>query len=355
MSEEPLVSIIINNYNYARFLLEAIDSALCQTFQLTEVIVVDDGSTDQSPDMICGYGKRVTSILKKNGGQASALNAGFAASRGDLVIFLDADDILLPHAVQQVVDSFRADTALVKVQYRMEVIGEDGQRTGVIKPACHIPMPGGDLRRQELLFPFDLAWQPTSGNVIASRTLRQIFPIPEYDYGCVGADWYLSHLTPLFGPVRSLDKVCALYRVHTLNNYELTRSTLDLGHVRQTILYSDHTVKYLKKFADQLGLPERPQDILSVSYMANRLISFKLESEHHPIAGDTLWKVLRLSAIAISRRFDVSWSMKCLFGLWFTLIILAPKSMARWLSEVFLFPEKRKRLNSLLGAMHRSS
>jgi glycosyltransferase involved in cell wall biosynthesis len=90
-----LVSIIINNYNYGHFVSEAIDSALNQTYSQIEVIVVDDGSTDNSRKIIASYEHRITSILKENGGQASALNAGFAATQGDIICFLDADDIFL--------------------------------------------------------------------------------------------------------------------------------------------------------------------------------------------------------------------------------------------------------------------
>ena len=72
-----LVSIIVNNYNYQRFLTEAIDSALKQTYCNTEVIVVDDGSTDGSLEIIASYGRRIIPLLKGNGGQNSALNAGF--------------------------------------------------------------------------------------------------------------------------------------------------------------------------------------------------------------------------------------------------------------------------------------
>ena len=78
----PLVTIVVNNYNYARFLAEAIDSALAQTYAALEVVVVDDGSTDESREIIAQYGGRVIPVLKDNGGQASAFNAGFAAARG---------------------------------------------------------------------------------------------------------------------------------------------------------------------------------------------------------------------------------------------------------------------------------
>src|SRR5215213_900396 len=96
MKTEPLVSVIIDNYNYGRFLREAIDSALGQTYPRVEVIVVDDGSTDDSRAVIAAYGDRVVPVLKENGGQASAFNAGFAASRGELICFLDADDTFMP-------------------------------------------------------------------------------------------------------------------------------------------------------------------------------------------------------------------------------------------------------------------
>src|SRR3954451_10156846 len=97
-AEAVLVSIVVNNHNYARFLPAAIDSALAQDHARTEVIVVDDGSTDGSTDVIRRYRDRLHAVLKDNGGQASAFNAGARAARGDVVLFLDADDVLLPTA-----------------------------------------------------------------------------------------------------------------------------------------------------------------------------------------------------------------------------------------------------------------
>src|ERR1700676_5593843 len=102
----PLVSILINNYNYASFLGEAIESALAQTFDNFEVIVVDDGSTDSSREVIAQYGNRIVRIMKENGGQASAFNACFAASKGDIICFLDSDDLFLPEKVSSIVQIF---------------------------------------------------------------------------------------------------------------------------------------------------------------------------------------------------------------------------------------------------------
>src|SRR4051812_9049768 len=109
-------SIIIDNYNYGAFLSAAIKSALQQEYPECEVIVVDDGSTDDSREIIATYRDRITAVLKENGGQASAFNAGFRASRGDVVIFLDADDMLVPTAVSGAVCCFE-DAATVKAHW----------------------------------------------------------------------------------------------------------------------------------------------------------------------------------------------------------------------------------------------
>ena len=123
--ETPKVSIIVNNYLFERFLRAAIDSALSQTYPNCEVIVVDDGSTDNSGEIIEIYGKQIKPIFKDNGGQASALNAGFDASKGDVVIFLDSDDLLYPHAAGEIARLWRP--GLVKTQYPLDCVTETGE------------------------------------------------------------------------------------------------------------------------------------------------------------------------------------------------------------------------------------
>jgi glycosyltransferase involved in cell wall biosynthesis len=94
----PLVSVIVGNYNYAAYVGEAIESVLAQTHPRVEVIVVDDGSTDGSRAVIERYGDRVRALFKPNAGQGSVYNAGFRMAQGELVLFLDSDDVLLPTA-----------------------------------------------------------------------------------------------------------------------------------------------------------------------------------------------------------------------------------------------------------------
>ena len=139
----PLVSIIVNSFNYAPYVGTAIESVLGQGYERIEVIVVDDGSTDGSADVIAGYQDRAQTLLKPNGGQASALNAGFAASTGDIVIFVDSDDLLYPHAVSSVVAAWVPECA--KVQYRLAIVDEHCRPTGGSFPASQVMLPSGDL------------------------------------------------------------------------------------------------------------------------------------------------------------------------------------------------------------------
>jgi len=104
--QDPLVSIVIPCYNHGRFLAEAIESALGQTYPRVEVVVVDDGSTDDTAAVAARY-PAVRYVRQANAGLAAARNAGLAASAGDLLVFLDADDRLLPRAVERGLECFR--------------------------------------------------------------------------------------------------------------------------------------------------------------------------------------------------------------------------------------------------------
>jgi hypothetical protein len=94
------------------------------------------------------------------------------------------------------------------------------------------------------------------------------------------------------------------------------------------------------------------EDILSVACCANRLVSCKLAPHQHPIPEDTPSRLLRLGLRASGRRFDVSWAMKIMFGVWFAALAVAPRALARSLAEIFLLPEKRPSINRWLGRLH---
>jgi hypothetical protein len=342
------VDIVISNHDYGGYVSAAVESALGQSHSDVSVVVVDDGSTDDSPERLRAYADSVTLLLQEeNRGQAAALNAGLQRCSGDVVIFLDADDVLRPDAAARAAAAFAADPELAKVQFRMQVIDAAGRAGGATKPPPHLPLPNGDLRRAELCFPFDIPWLPTSGNAFRASTLARILPIPDSEHSRCGADWHLIHLTTLLGRVASLEEVGASYRVHGANSYEPREPRLDLGHLRETIGYASATAAALEGLADELGL-DRPERILSVSDLANRLLSRRLDPRLHPVPGDTVAGIVADGLRASRRRFDVSPAMRLSFAAWFALTAVAPRPLARRLGELLAFPERRGPLNRLL-------
>ena len=198
-----MVSIIINNYNYGRFLRDAIDSALLQPDADVEVIVVDDGSSDNSRDIILQYGEKIIPVLKENGGQASCFNAGFAVSEGEAIIFLDADDYLAPEAAHKASQLF-SDPKVVKVHWPLWQVDGENKPTGKTVPAGKLAE--GDLRENVIKYgPSKCGGPPssppTSGNAWSRKFLQQVLPMPERPFK-YGADDYLFVLTPLFGEIK---------------------------------------------------------------------------------------------------------------------------------------------------------
>jgi hypothetical protein len=330
-------------------------SALAQTYRPTEVIVVDDGSTDCSRDVIERYRDRVDTVFKNNGGQASAINAGFARSHGDVIMFLDSDDVLRPDIGACIVEKFLDQPDLGKVEFRMRVIDGDGRPTGAMKPADHLPRPQGDLRQMELQAPFEILWMSTTANAFSRRVLDQMLPIPESAYPVCGADWYLAHVSPFLGPVLFLENIGASYRVHGANLY--VSDSLNLTQIRQSISFMGVTSAYIQSAAERTGVisgPSRPDLILSFSQIANRMISLALDPARHPLATDTRISLLQLGRVALRRRQDVSPLVKTALFLWLFTIAVAPRPLARNLAEQFLVPERRPAfINAALAAVHR--
>lgn len=215
MSKPLYASIIISSFNYGAFLRQAVESALNQTYPHTQVIVVDDGSTDDSPEIIASYGQQITSILKANGGQASVLNAGFAVSSGDIIVFLDSDDVLLPTAIENVLTEWRTGE-FVKAHWPLWEIDSRGQRTGAIVPSTILSE--GELYETLIRYgPGSYSWPPTSGNAWSRKFIQTIMPLPEEQFKTC-PDAYLSTLAPLFGTVKRISEPQAAYRVHGRNN-----------------------------------------------------------------------------------------------------------------------------------------
>src|SRR6516165_1790991 len=126
------LSVIIANYNYRDFVGAAILSALAVDWPDKEVIIVDDASTDDSRSVIDGFGGEVAAFLRQKAYQLRAHVFGFEQSTGDVIIFLDADDLLEPDVMLEVAKVWRPRVS--KVQYRMNLIDATGTQLGSAIP-----------------------------------------------------------------------------------------------------------------------------------------------------------------------------------------------------------------------------
>ena len=214
-------SVVVTNHDYARYLGAAVDSALAQTWPATEVVVVDDGSTDGSLALLEQYGDRIELVAQPQRGQTAAMNAGLARSTGDVVLFLDADDVLEPCAVAAVVERMRG-TRLTKVHWPVEVVDADGRATGQRLPEQALP-DGSHAVAATACGPQSFPFPPTSGNAWSRAFLEQVFPLPELEaelgVGSASADALLSMLALVTGEVGALAEPLTRYRVHAGNDY----------------------------------------------------------------------------------------------------------------------------------------
>jgi glycosyltransferase involved in cell wall biosynthesis len=316
------VSVCINNYNYAEFLGSAIESVINQEYPRVELVVVDDGSTDDSALVLRQYAEYGRFIRKANGGHVSAVNAGFAASTGSIVIFLDSDDTLEPDAVTRVVRDW--SDQLSKIQYRLAVVDQTGKTIGTF-PHRDVALPEGDVV-PELLWHGIYATPTTSGNAYNRAVLEQIMPIPE-SFG-FGPDGYLNVLAPFCGPVHSIDDVLGMYRQHGANDYH--GQALNLQRVRRHLKHEFDRERELRATATarDYGVPNDlllriPEHVLYL------LVSIRLDPAGHPIRTDRTSTLLRAGVRAVmvySTQFGAAKK-----GVWvaiLTLVAFAPRRVA---------------------------
>jgi Glycosyl transferase family 2 len=321
---QPLVSIVVNNFNYGRFLPKSIGSALEQSYARVEVVAVDDGSTDNSRDVISSYGEKVSAIFKPNGGQASAINLGFRASRGDLVIFLDADDVLLPNAVEEVVRAWHPGVA--KVQYVLDHIDAGGRSLGRTVPYSPAQMPNGDIRAS-MLDAGGYIGSPTSGNAFARSVLDRILPLPESQWH-QAADAPLITIAPFLGEVVSLRKTLGCYRIHE-TNLGMLGEELDPRKLRVKIIIDLQREWALSEFASLSGFTiPRNWAARDPAHLKYRLASLRVDPTHHPIMDDRPMRLMLAGLRSTWRNPGYNLRGRLFHAIWFPLAALAPQAVA---------------------------
>lgn len=204
--DRPLVSVVIPAFNAERFVGEALESVLRQTYSTIETIVVDDGSTDGTSDVVSGYGDQVRLVRQSNGGVSSARNHGIASARGELIAFLDADDLWLPQKVAAQVDRMvrRSELAYVYTGYR--IVDSN------LRPQSEVVFvhPSSAMRNTLLLEP-PVVWV-SSTCLFPARLLRALGGFDEKL--STSADTELALRAGLGRSIDGVPRALALYRQH---------------------------------------------------------------------------------------------------------------------------------------------
>ena len=330
----PLVSIIITNHNYARYLSDAINSALKQTYERKEIIVVDDGSTDDSRQVISNYHDRIIAVFKDNGGQGSAFNRGFCTCNGDIVFFLDADDLLVPNAVELVVKRWGPN--IIKIHYRLRVIDGQGTPSDSFMPPKKYLMPNGDVRAQ-LLSQGTYMTSPCSGNAYCRYVLEKVLPIPDEDWR-MSADVYLQISSAFYGNVMSIEEVLGCYRIHGDNKWY--SKTLDIQKIEWGLEKDCRRRKLILKMASQFKLKVSfTADTLN-SYQIVKKLAIMLMKPHSALSRDIAGTILQGIGIVWSEA-DVSIAKRLLITLFLSFSPLLPLGIAKMLFLWYLYPQNR--------------
>lgn len=331
IASKGMVSIVVINHNYEAFLGAALDSALAQDYRPIEVVLVDDGSTDRSAELVAGYGDRIRAVFQANAGHTIAANTGFAEARGDFVLFLDADDVLAPDCVSRAVDAIQAGDA--KVQYRLATINSQGEDLHMPFPYFPPDFSPAHVERQSRLTGWH-PWTVSTGNLYARWFLEQLMPI---DAARIyrSPDGYLNKLAPLYGAVRSLPHVLGSYRVHGNNAWASTGDGWSVGVALRWLKFNcvleDAFVDAAARRGVKVEMPlVHPFQKLEYEMLVARFATVEEQAglRHAGIAIGRMGVLREGLRWQVRARFD-GWLGRAVRFVWLILLALAPRETVR--------------------------
>lgn len=319
------ISVVIPCYNYARYVGQAVDSVLAQRYPALDLVVVNDGSTDNSLAVIREHAPNAKIIDQHNQGQVAACNAGFAASTGEVVIFLDADDLLEPGALSRVAEVW--SPRLAKVQSDLKIIDAEGRDLGRL--FAHF---GPDYTVERVREDFSRGgtyrWPVTVGNAYSRWFVALLFP--QSFPGPV--DGYLNTLAPLYGDVLTLPHVLGRYRLHGTNMSASARGASGLVEqiaVRRTELAE------LRRHANMRGvqLPEVDPLDHELPFLNFRLVALKLGMSYVGGETDRVPALLR-KAMAQLWHEGLPLKITAAHALWFVAVAIMPRQFVSTLVKL---------------------
>ncbi|MGI9486783.1 MAG: glycosyltransferase family 2 protein [Geminicoccaceae bacterium] len=343
MISGPGLSIIIDSYNHERFVATTIRSALAQTYAPLQVIVIDDGSPDGSKEIIESFGNSIQAVFQNNKGQVAACRNALALAEHEIVIFLDSDDLLEPHAGQTIADAWRDGVS--KVQFCLQVIDEHGVGNGNTFPK-YAAMLTPERVRAEMLRAGCYPDSPTSGNAYCRRFLKAAMPLlPRKN----GIDGELNGIAPLYGDVISLNQPLGSYRIHGDN--EFAQNQLDVDKFTDYLRHSEARLCFIRDHYRSMG-QAIADDALDrdLKYQEYALVVEKLGK---PVNGRSR-HLLKVTATAIKAALQAPHTplQRIYRALWTVAVALAPKNVAAALIEQRFVPGLRFGLVTHLAAAH---
>jgi glycosyltransferase involved in cell wall biosynthesis len=263
------VSVLMATYNYGRFIGAAIESVLSQDYAgPLECVVMDDGSTDDTPGVVARFGKAVRYIRQANGGQAAALNRAFAESAGEVMCLLDADDLWKPDKVRRVVEAFAASPEVGLVHHGLEKLVECGAEAADFRVSPREPADG-DVSRIMLLRVLPWMFSPTSGLSLRRKLCEVIFPLATGFR--ISADQLIAPVAALLAPVRYLPEPLGVYRIHGSNLWavgERELSAADAAYEAARYLsLMEEKVAHANEVLWRAGQPARLSPFLRYGYI----------------------------------------------------------------------------------------
>ena len=257
---KTVVTVLIDTYNYGHFIGEAIESVFAQEFpsQNLEILVVDDGSTDDTKERVTRYGDRIRYLYKPNGGQASAFNLGIERARGEYVALLDADDYWLPAKLRRVMEAFDKNPGAGLVYHRFrEYLSDTGEwREGGLNDIS------GDVAKDRTKILQYTATQ-TSGLTFRTSVVREFLPLNEAM--TIQSDGLLAALAIFLAPVVAIPEALAVYRIHEQNLYYQSAKGVDVQRQKRRL----NTLRVLLDEMD-LWLTRRGFDLREPAILAFR-------------------------------------------------------------------------------------
>lgn len=322
----PLVSIVVLNYNYARFVGQAIESALAQTWQALEVVVVDNGSTDNSVEVIGRYASQVRIVsVPVNIGQGHGYNVAFDSSRGEWVMWLDADDILDSDAISSCMALVHEDVA--KVQFPMRLIDGESQPLGSIVPFLR---QHGDVVPTIKRFGH-YAGPPGSGNLYRRRAVAACFPVPPEDWP-IGTDTVPFIAAPFSGQVADAGRPLAGYRLHarasTMPGYT---GNFSVSMAHEVVINNRVRDLVLALLAERCSV-EVPGPFLTIpTHVRHRIISWRLVPGDHPFPDDTASSLRLLMRDGLVNYPGYNVFERLLMRVWAFGAVYLPRRLALWM------------------------